>query len=463
MRTLSGVHLPRPRRSWPTVTLSLLALSAPVLAPGAARAQTTRSDSTVADSWRLENGLEVRTLHVPRAPGVSVTLAFRAGSGYDPAGHEWLSEVLAELQFTGAAGDVPERTREEMASLRPLGWESRPGTRLVRFTEIATQAQLAGVLQQTARRLGGVQVTDAGLKAAIARIRRDIGGRLFGNPSDALYWRVGLIARGLDDEQILGLASLQGSDKLSTKDVEPLLRARYNAGNASLALVGDLSGIDARALVRAAFGSLPGGNAFPDTVQVRLRGGKREMTWKDLGAPAGVIAAEAPALADTLHPAFYLGMLITGPGLMDKWGAPKPPLVSRFQYSVLDEPELVRFYPPVPADASGPSVLASKLSDQLVVLGGTLVPSEVLSGVERSLRWVFGGELPAEVLRRVQSDPGGLGTISSGLATRALWRGDAFWKDYLRRFDTLKVGHSYYYAWLNDAKHQTTLLLTPAH
>ena len=112
-----------------------------------------RADSTVADAWKLANGLEVRTLHVPHAPGVSITLAFRAGSGYDPAGREGLAELLAELQFTSAAGDVPERTREEMASLRPLGWESRPGTRLVRFTEIATRTQLAGVLQQVAKRL----------------------------------------------------------------------------------------------------------------------------------------------------------------------------------------------------------------------------------------------------------------------------------------------------------------------
>src|SRR5262249_58631009 len=96
-----------------------------------------RSDSTVTDAWRLGNGLEVRTLNVPHTPGVSITLAFRAGSGYDPAAQEGLAELLAELQFTCPAGDVPERSREEMASLRPLGWEGQTGARLRRFTEIA--------------------------------------------------------------------------------------------------------------------------------------------------------------------------------------------------------------------------------------------------------------------------------------------------------------------------------------
>ena len=458
MHTLAGVRLRFPRLASNALAAALLALAA----PGPAGAQM-RADSTVADAWRLDNGLEVRTLHVPHAPGVSVTLAFRAGSGYDPAGREGLAELLAELQFTSAAGDVPERTREEMPSLRPLGWESRPGTRLVRFTEIATQAQLAGVLQQVARRLAGVQVTDAGLKAALASVRRDMGGRLFGEPSDVLYWRVGLIARGLNDEQLLRRASLQGLEKLTVKDVAPLLKARFQPGNASLALAGDLSGVDVRALVGALFGKLPGGPAMPDTVHVTLRGGKRAMPWKGLAAPAGVIAVESPALADTLHPAFYLGMLVTGPGVINSWGQPQPPLVSRFQYSLFDEPELVRLYPPVRADATDPDVLAGSLYEQLMVVGGQMVDKTVLDGIRRSVSWLLGDEIPQEILARLRKDPGGLGTLSNGLATRALWLGDAFWADYLRRFRTQKIGHSYFYEWMAEAKHQTTLLLTPAH
>jgi len=442
---------------------SRLALLLPLLLLAAPAGAQVRSDSTVADAWRLDNGLEVRTLHVPHAPGVSVTLAFRAGSGYDPAGREGLSELLAELQFTSAAGDIPERTRAEMASLRPLGWESRAGTRLVRFTEIATTAQLAGVLQQVAKRLAGVQVTDAGLKSALAEVRRDAGSRLFGEPSDVLYWRVGQVARGLTDEQLLSRASFKGLEKLTVKDVEPLLRSRFQAGNASLALAGDLAGIDVRALVGALFGKLPGTPAWPDTVHVRLRGGKRALPWKDLSAPVGVIAVESPSLADTLHPAFYLGMLVTGPGVIGSWGPPQPPLVSRFQYSLFDEPELVRFYPPVRADATDPDLVAGALYEQLQVVGGQMVDKSVLDGVRRSVSWLLGDEIPIEIMTRLRSDPGGLGTLSNGLATRALWMGDAYWTDYLRRFRTLKIGHSFYYAWMADAKHQTTLLLTPAH
>src|SRR5262249_12584537 len=119
LSTLSGARVNR-RPSLLVAFVVLLPLASPALAsPALALADlapggpVTGSDSTVADSWRLENGLEVRTLHVPQAAGVSVTLAFRAGSGYDPPGREGLSDLLAELQFTTAAGDVPARTPAE--------------------------------------------------------------------------------------------------------------------------------------------------------------------------------------------------------------------------------------------------------------------------------------------------------------------------------------------------------------
>jgi hypothetical protein len=85
----------------------------------------------------------------------------------------------------------------------------------------------------------------------------------------------------------------------------------------------------------------------------------------------------------------------------------------------------------------------------------------VFNAVRRSVRWLLGGELPEDVVHRLRADPGGLGTLSNGFATRALWLGDAYWAGYLKRFDTLKIGHNYYYEWMSDAKHQTTLLLTP--
>lgn len=444
----------------PRLVRLLVALALAATAPVAHAA--TLPDSTVREAWRLENGLELRTIHVPGAAGVAITVAYRAGSGYEPAAHEGLSALLAEIQFTSAAGDVPERTREELSSLRPLGWEVRPGTRLVRFTEIATHDQLPGVLQQVAKRMAGVTVTDADVRAALTNVRRDAGARLFGSASDVLYWRPAAMARGWSDERLVRAAGLHGLDRLTARDLTPWLKRWYHAGNASLAVAGDLAGHDLRAIVTSLFGPLAGGPALPDTVQVKLQGAKRTVPWNDLAAPAGAIAVTGPALTDSLHPAFFLSMIITGPAITEAWGPPKPPHTTRFQYSLLDEPELVRFYPPVRTDATDPDLLAGSLYEHLVVVGAQNVMGSILNRVKRSVAWLLGGDLPRELKARMQADAGGLGTLSSGSATRALWMGDSFWAGYLERFDRMLIGHNYFYEWLSAPEHQSTLLLTPA-
>lgn len=443
----------RPIRALAALTLlALTALPARAL---------TMADSTEAEHWRLDNGLEVRTRHVPGTTGIAITLAFRAGSGYEPAGSEGLAELLADLEFTTAAGDVPERTREEMSSLRPLGWESRTTRSLVRFTEIVTPAQLPGALQQFATRMSDPRVTDASLKAAIARVRRDAGARYFGQPADVLYWRADAIARGADDPALLRLASLPGLARLNAKDATARLHAWYQPGNASLALAGNLAGVDVRALVQALFGKLATAPALPDTVTSRLSGQRRATPWKALDQAAGVVAAAAPALTDSLHPGFFLGMLVTGAALNTNWGPPTGALAARFQYALLDDPELVRFYPPVPPATADPEIVAGALYEQLMVIGGQIVSTTILGRVRRSVRWLVGGELPDELVARVRRDPSGLGTLASSTATRALWHGDAFWADYLERFDRLNLGHSNFYEWLADPGHQTVVLLQP--
>jgi hypothetical protein len=449
-----------PRIAWSRARL-LVALVAPLLLAPALTRSAELPDSTVREAWKLENGLEVRTIHVPKAAAVSVTVAYRAGSGYDPADLEGLSELLAELQWTCAAGPTPERTRDEVTSVRPLGWETRNGARLVRFTEIVTPQQLPGVLQEAARRMAGVTVTDADVKAARTNVRRELGRHYFGDPADALYWRVAAIAHGADDPALVRMAGVPALEKLTAKDVTPRLRRWYHAGNASLAIAGDLAGIDVRALVGSLFGPLAGEPGLPDTVEVRLRGAKRRAQWRDLSAPLASVAVMSPPLADSLHPGFYLSMLVTGPALVGNWGPATLPLTSRFQYSILDEPELVRFYPPVPADASDPDLAVGALYEQLHMVSGQNVPAGILVRVKRSVRWLLGSELPSDLVRRLRTDAGGLGTLSNGAATRALWKGDEFWARYLARFDETKLGHNYFYGWITQPEQQSVLLLTP--
>src|SRR6185436_11838090 len=153
---------------------------------------------------------------------------------------------------------------------------------------------------QLAHRMGGVRVDDAGVKRALASVRRDRGARYFGEVADGLYWRSAAVARGLSDEQLVRINSLTNLDKLTAKDLAPWLQRWYHAGNASIAIVGDLSGVDMHKVVSSLFGPLAGGTALPDTVEVRLKGARRVSTWKSLEAPVGAVASYSPALTDSL-------------------------------------------------------------------------------------------------------------------------------------------------------------------
>lgn len=419
------------------------------------------ADSTMFDRWTLANGLEVRARHVPGASGVAIVVAYRAGTAYEPVGREGMSQLLAELQFHAAAGDIPERTREEMNSLRPLGWGVQVNDRLVTLTEIAAPDRYVGVLHQVASRMRAVKPTAEDLVQASNDVRSDLGQRHFGRADLALYYRVRELARGANDEQLVRLSSGSGLKAVTPKEVAAELQKLYVPANASLAIAGDFGEVNVRALVEREFGSIPGGAPQPEAPATALHAGLRATSFPGIELPVGVLGVIAPAIEDSLHPAFYLSMVITGPGFTNALGRPAAPLTSRFQYSIYDEPDLVRFYPSLPPRETQPAALGTQLSAVLNTLAESTLERDVFEKVRRSVVWLLGGDMTKSVLDQMHKQPGALGTLANGMASRALWKGDDFWDEYRTRFMTTNRGHSTFYNWLNDPQHHAGLLFTP--
>lgn len=438
-----------------------LAVLASLLAPVRPAPAADMGDSTAIDGWRLANGLEVRVRHVPGAAGVVLTTGYRSGLLDDPAGREGLSELLAELQFFAPAGDVPERTRAEMPSLRPLGWRAATSQRLTSLTEVATLPQFPGALRQVATRMAGVTVTPAALSAAREAVRREMGLRALGQPDQVLYWRVHALAAGVPDEALVAAASGRGLEGLKPADAARLLAQRFVPANACLALAGDFSNMNLRALVESEFGSIPGGAARPEAAGVALRGGERVSRLPGLGRPVGVLGIVAPALDDTLHPAFYLAGLMVGLQLRRDSGAPADPLTARFQFSAVEEPELLRLYPDLPAGDTEPAALAAALDYVTESLGRQAIKIEALDSVKRAFDWLLGGPLPNGLRLQAQQAPGMLTPLTTAMAARALHRGDDFWERYRKTFETTPIGPSVFFKWMLDPEHQARLVLTP--
>jgi predicted Zn-dependent peptidase len=396
-------------------------------------APTLLADSTVVESWVLKNGLRVVTRHLPRASAASVTLAYRAGSADDPSGKEGLASLLAEIVLTAEAGEVPERTRTEMTSLRPLGWSLKTTRHHTAISEAADPKSFPGVLHQVAARLRGVTPTEARLRAAIASVKSDLADDYSKHPERVLYYTVGDLAAGVGKDAIERYGSGKGLERVTLKEVRQRLAAAYVPANAVLAVIGDLSAIDPRRLIEGEFGNIPAGPAPAPRPAPSMAGGNHRLVVRGLDRPFAALGVIAPALTDTLHPAFYLNAMLFGSYLKGRWDRPDPPLSTRFQYIVLDDPEVVRFYPPVLASDS--TSVAEELVYSLREMPPGTIDAEFYSRVRSGVGWLLGGPLPAELIPRIRTDPSSLLTLSASMATRELRGGDAFWSSYRQRLE----------------------------
>ncbi len=452
------------RRTVPMLCLLALVATAATASTPAPPAGTWLTDSTTVDQWTLPNGLRVVARHVPGAHAVSVTWGYRLGMDDEPADRLGWASLLAEVVFTAPAGGTPERTREEMESLRPLGWSLRVNRRQTLFTETATRAQLPGVLHQIAERMGGVRVTEANLQRSLATVRDALDEQSRGVGDADLYWQVREQALGIGPDELARRAEAKTLARVGPDAVRRALAYACVPANGVLAFAGDLAGLDLRAVVGAQFGGLPGGERPPDPRPVRLAAGTAVVERPGLTQPVAVVGLFAPELADTMHADFYMTMLLLGSQAKALWGQPEPPLGTRFQYALLDDPDFVRFYPKLrpgdEGDAQSPSTrVHAALFDALAVP----VEPGTFATFRDNVLWLLGGPMPARLLETMRHDPAALNLLCVTSASRALWGDEEFWSAYRRRFGAEGFANPGRWSdWLSSPQLRASLLVVPA-
>ena len=420
-------------------------------------------DSTTVERWTLPNGLEVVTRDVPGACAISISWGYHIGMDHDPADRPGLAALLAEVAFTAPAGDTPERTRDELESLRPQGWSLRVSRRQTLFIETATAAQFPGVLHQIAGRMRGVTVTGAEMKSALVTVRRTLGERYSGTADQMLYWHIREYTRGLDQVAIAELAAAKGLSRETPASVQQAIARAYVPANGVLVLVGDLSGLDLRSIVASEFGALPAGDRLTAPPALRFDSVRVVLQQSGLDAPVAVLGLMAPALSDTLHPSFHLALLVLGGKAKQAWDTPAHPLTTRFQYSLLDDPDFARFYPPaLPPQAPDLQNTAAVLPLTVDELLSEAIPRETYGALRYNLLWMMGGPMPRALLEAVRRDPAALNFLCASLASQTLWGNEVFWAEYRRRFDaSVSPEFGFWADWLRDPGHQAALLLLP--
>ena len=446
--------------------LAWLPLATGAPAPPPCRASTsgpdTLADHTSVERWTLDNGLCVTTRNIPDAGGVAVTVGYRFGSDQDPEGREGLAQLLGRLVFLAPAGDFPDRTPEELESQRPHGWSYTVTRRATLLTEVVSIDQFPGALREFATRMRGITVDPQALREAIRNVLRERTRQAFGPPEAALDFRVREVALWRSDQETARRAAAQGLDRISVREVREHLGRRFVPSNATLSLAGNLDEVDLHPLVQNLFGDIPPGTALPQAPPVFLKPGGRVIRHPDLAQAVGVVGVISPAIEDTLHPSFLLATLLIGNHFGNTWQMPNDPVTSRYQYAVLDEPDLVRLYPWVAADETRLEALSGAAQEALDRARSLIFTEQILRGLCSPLVWLMGGPMPPDSRLRITSNPAALHTLARSMAACSMWGGEEFWAGYRRRLQQLPAGDldkwiDYFLA----PEHQVRLLMVP--
>jgi predicted Zn-dependent peptidase len=446
-----------------TLATLLVLFSLSSFAPArAGTALGASADSARRASWTLANGMHAVVQHVPECRGVAISVGYAGGYDQDPIGREGLALMLAELQFTSAAGTMPERTRREVASQRPQGFDVHVGRNFTVFTEVASSSQLAGTLLQIAARLKGVQPDAAILTAARETVREKLKSQFLDDPSVSLYNEVERRAGGADNVAMGRLASLSGIDKLAPKDFEPLLRKSFPSKGAVISLVGNFEGVNVRALLDQALAGVAGGPPTPLPPMRTAHAANVVAHRAGLTTPVGVLGICAPALTDSTYPAFYVATLVLGAEAISTWGEPVPPLRSRFQYSVLEDPALVRFYPQLMKSDQRAQAIGETFNRTLGSMDNLIVSDDLLETLRAGVAWLLGGPIHDEALDRIRTNSSALILCSTNMAERELRGGEKFWSHFRREVERANMPDLVYWlGYMRDPKLQVGLLYLP--
>jgi len=429
-----GPHVPRFLHPVAAAFALIVACGPPAFAAADPAHPDTLADSTWVDRWTLKNGIDVNVRHIPSGNAVAVIVAYRVGRNLDPPGQEGLADLLAEVLLTAPAGDIPERSRQEMGDLRPRGWNLQVTPRFTLLSELAPPDRFPGLLRQVATRMRGVTVTDTGLAGSQRVVGRDLADRYLGTPQLMLIHQLHELAAGVSDEAILRRASGRTLQDVTVRGVSERLHELYVPANAVLAMAGNFQGVDLRSLVASLFEDIPAGTPVREPPRPVLKAGARTVRTPNLQYPVGIAGVISPALEDSLHPDFYFNALIIGRYCEQQWGKAPQPLPSRFRYPIMADPQLVEFFPPVGADETDADQLGVILQDAVEALSVSIVDPAILEELRINHVWILGGPMTPSLLARMREHTGTLHTLASTLAVRALWGSDDFWARYRARF-----------------------------
>jgi zinc protease len=361
--------------------LALFLLAATPLSAG-------RLDGVILE--RLPNGLTVMVLEDPTLPIVSTQVLYKVGGRTECSGATGLAHFVEHMAFR-ASERFPDT--DVVSRIYAVGgeWHGYTWIDQTTFFETVPRERLPLVLDIQADRMSRLLIPAAELEAERGAVLTELHG-YENDPASVLHDAVAAVSFTEHPyrQNVVGWTS--DVERITHADVAAFYRRHYNPANAVLAIAGDVKAPEALALVRKAFGSIPGGDPtpLPRTVEPPQRGERR------VDVPGGgsrfQIAYRAPAATDSDWAAFLLiQALLTGSSgaSFRQDGDPFPARPGSRLYGVAEE--ITSFFAPTAQPylfslqgSSGPEV-EKAIEERIAALRDRPVPAEELDKARRAL------------------------------------------------------------------------------
>ncbi|HVG09736.1 MAG TPA: pitrilysin family protein, partial [Thermoanaerobaculia bacterium] len=347
-----------------------------------------RLDSAVVE--RLPNGLTVMVLEDPTLPIVSTQVLYKVGGRTECTGSTGLAHFVEHMAFR-ASESFPDT--DVVSRIYAVGgeWHGYTWIDQTTYFETVPRERLPLVLDIQADRMSRLLIPAAELDAERGAVLTELHG-YENDPASVLHDAVAAVSFTEHPyrQNVIGWTS--DVERITHDDVAAFYRRHYNPANAVLAIAGDVKASEALALVRKAFGSIPGGEATPPprTVEPPQLGERR------VEVPGGgsrfQIAWRAPAATDPDWAAFLLiQALLTGSSgaSFRQDGDPFPARPGSRLYGAAEE--IASFFAPTAQpylfslQGSGGPEIEKAIEERIAALRDNLVPADELDRARRAL------------------------------------------------------------------------------
>jgi len=320
---------------------------------------TTCAKPSLVTEYRLDNGLKVIIVSVPKAELVSLVTLYSIGEATDPRGKYGMAHLIEHLYVTSAAGEHPASTADRFMADHPKGWNAQTGMDYTVFATVFPKGRLDAELGMAAARMKSLDIAQADLDREVPRIESELKNMYERNPL--------LASQNISQELVVGIPPNNGRkggfiDQIKTIGLDELrnrLADYYKPANAMVVVCGPVDPGKIEKRIKALYANIERGKPAPEKYgtpsfsHTTVKFTEVTPLFKN-SEPHVALSFRAPEPEDPSFPAFLV-MVRRLQANVEKLNL--GPYTFQVIYAPLDRPEVLSLVLPVKGQAAPMEVL----------------------------------------------------------------------------------------------------------